>query len=46
MCRVPSSSNIADGPSRGNFDELDFFVRDYPICMLTNEPMHDSENLL
>ena len=44
--RVPSSSNIADGPSRGNFDELDGFVRDYPICMLTNEHMHDSENLL
>ena len=44
--RAPSSSNIADGPSRGRFDELDVFVRDYPFCMLTNEHMSGSENLL
>ena len=32
--RVPSTSNIADGPSRGTFDELEFFIRDHPVCSL------------
>ena len=44
--RVPSASNIADGPSRGKFDELEVFTRDYPRCMITSEEMVGSENLL
>lgn len=44
--RVPSASNIADGPSRGKFDELKHFIRDHPVCMITSEHMLGSENLL
>ena len=44
--RVPSASNIADGPSRGTFDDLKNFIRDHPVCMITSEHMLGSENLL
>ena len=43
--RVPSASNIADGPSRGSFDQLREFIRDEPTCILTDVPLSYSENL-
>ena len=43
--RVPSASNIADGPSRGSFDQLREFIRDEPTCILTDVPLSCSENL-
>ena len=44
--RVPSASNIADGPSRGSFSQLGEFVRDEPSCILTDVPLSCSENLI
>ena len=43
--RVPSASNIADGPSRGCFDQLTAYVRDDPCCLMTKVPLVRSENL-
>ena len=43
--RVPSASNIADGPSRGSFDQLCEFIRDEPACILTDVPLSCSENI-
>ena len=42
--RVPSLSNIADGPSRGVFDQLHGFIRDEPRCILSDVPLERSEN--
>ena len=40
--RVPSQSNIADPPSRGNWAELEFlgsYVRDAPTCFVSGETL-------
>ena len=40
--RVASKSNIADPPSRGNWDEINFlgsYVRDDPTCFISGEPL-------
>ena len=42
--RVPSASNCADAPSRGQWDELAFlgrWERDHPLCPVTSELLKD-----
>ena len=46
--RVPSESNISDGPSRGCFSLMDSswkYVRDRPRCIFSDAQMADSESL-
>lgn len=47
--RVPSKSNVSDGPSRGSFKELSAitpFTRDHPVCLFSSEVMSPSESML
>ena len=42
--RVPSASNCADAPSRGQWDEISFlgrWERDHPVCPITSELLKD-----
>ena len=44
MARVPSSSNVADPPSRGRWDEIDFlqpFDICFPCCPVTGKALRN-----